>query len=97
MARQLVAKDVLLIGDSNVRRYLFRSGLHYAQSGEIGVARNQSEFNEALKLIQPDKYRIVVFAMLTNLVIDAGESGHDHSTRLSAIDEYLGGLLQTLR
>jgi hypothetical protein len=97
MSCQTQVRDVLIIGDSNVRRYLFRAGLHYAQSTDFGVARNQPEFDEAIKLMQPDKYRIVVFAVLTNLVVDAGETAPDQSRRLLAIEECLSNFIQSLR
>jgi hypothetical protein len=97
MSRQIHARDILIIGDSNVRRNLARSGRHYSQSADIGSARNLSEFAEAVKLIQPDKYRIVVFAMLTNIVVDAGSPVLDPSARVQAISDSLGPLFQDIR
>jgi hypothetical protein len=97
MSRQTEIRDVLLIGDSNVRRHLFRAGRHYAQSSDYLVARNTVELEEALKKIKPDQYRVVVFAMLTNLVVEAGSAGTDTDSRMVAISEYLGSLLQELK
>jgi len=100
MVCQILAKDILIIGDSNVRRYLFRPGKHYAQCSDFGVARNNTELAEALKLIVTDKYRIVIFAMLTNLVVDAGFAsgvGPDQTTRLNDISESTSNLLQELK
>lgn len=72
MARQLHVKDILIIGDSNIRRNIARSGRYYSQSAEIGSARNLTEFAEAVKMIEPEKFKIVIFAMITNIAIDAG-------------------------
>ena len=97
MSRQVISKDVLIVGDSNIRRYLYRSGGAYSQACDCGLARNLTEFGDTLKLIESDKYRIVIFAMMTNIVIDAGSAGHDHSSRYDAIEECLSPLLENLR
>jgi hypothetical protein len=68
MARLLHAKDILIIGYSNDRRHLSRSGRSYSVTAECGTARNLSEFAEAAKMLEPDKYKIVIFAMLTNVM-----------------------------
>jgi hypothetical protein len=97
MARQIHARDILIIGDSNIRRNLARSGRHYSQSADIGSARNLAEFAEAVKLIEPEKYRIVIFSMLTNIVIDAGSPLLDPFARIQAISDCLGPLFQDIR
>ncbi len=56
-----------------------------------------TEFGTTLKMVESKNYRIIVFAMLTNIVIDAGSAGHDHSTRYDAIEECLSPLLENLR
>jgi hypothetical protein len=61
------------------------------------MARNLTEFGSALKMVESKNYRIVVFAMMTNIVIDAGSAGNDHSTRLDAIEECLSPLMENLR
>jgi len=58
MGRQIHAKEVLIIGDSNVRRNLFCYGKQYAQNCESGLALNLTEFTKAVKLIVSDKYKI---------------------------------------
>jgi hypothetical protein len=97
MSQQTLVRNLLLIGDSNIRRYLYRSGGAYSQTCDVGVARNMTEFGTTLKMVESKNYRIIVFAMLTNIVIDAGSAGHDHSTRYDAIEECLSPLLENLR
>ncbi len=97
MSRQVIARDVLILGDSNIRRYLYRSGGAYAQTCDCGMARSLTEFGNNLKMVESTNYRIVVFAMLTNIVIDAGSTGNDHFSRMEAIDECVSPLLENLR
>jgi hypothetical protein len=97
MSQQVLARDLLLLGDSNIRRYLYRAGGAYSQTCDCGMARNLTEFGSALKMVESKNYRIVVFAMMTNILIDAGSAGNDHSTRLDAIEECLSPLMENLR
>jgi hypothetical protein len=97
MARQLQAKDVLIFGDSNVRRNLTRAGRSYSQSAVFRSARSLTEFSEAVKVIETDTYKIVIFAMLTNIVVDAGSSAKDHLARIQAITDCLEPLFKDLR
>jgi hypothetical protein len=90
-------KNILIIGDSNIRRNLARSGRYYSQSAEIGSARNLAEFTEAVKMIEPEKYKIVIFAMITNVAIDAGNPCLDNQARLQAISDCLGPLFIDIR
>jgi hypothetical protein len=94
---QLIAKDLLIIGDSNIRRYLYRSGGAYSQACDCGISRNLTEFGNSLKMIESKNYRIVIFAMMTNIVIDAGSAGHDQSSRLELIGECTSPLLENLQ
>ncbi len=97
MARQVLSKDLLIIGDSNIRRYLYRSGGAYSQACDCGVARSLTEFEDTLKMIDSSKYRLVIFAMMTNIVIDAGSVGHDQASRMESIGECISPLVETLR
>jgi len=97
MSQQVVARDLLILSDSNIRRYLYRAGGAYSQTCDCGMARSLTEFGSSLKMVDSTNYRIVVFAMLTNIVIDAGSSGNDHFTRMNAIEECLSPLLENLR
>ncbi len=97
MSRQVLSKDVLILGDSNIRRYLYLAGGAYSQTCACGVARNLAEFESSLKMIDASKYRLVIFAMMTNIVIDAGSAGHDLSSRLELIGECISPLIENLR
>ncbi len=97
MAQHVVARDVLLLGDSNVCRYLGRCGGAYTQACDCGLARNMSEFGSSLRMVEAANYRIVIFAMMTNIIIDAGSEGQDHHSRIHAVDECLSPLIKNLR
>ncbi len=91
MSRQLRCKDFLIVGDSNVHRNLLHTGLFYHQQTECGLARNTEELAEALRLIQSNNFKLVVFDMMTNLVVNAGNASASSSmsARLAAIDDCL--------
>jgi hypothetical protein len=98
MARQLMAKEVLIYGDSNVQRHLLHSGKYYFQQSDCEVSRNVHEFTSALQTLPQEKYKLVVFAMLTNIVIDAGQSAPGNLfTRLGNIENCVKALVKTIR
>jgi hypothetical protein len=97
MAQQVISRDVLILGDSNIRRYLNRCGGAYTLACDCGMARSMTEFGNSLKMVEAPNYRIVIFAMMTNIIIDAGSEGHDHQSRIDAIDECLSPLIENLR
>jgi hypothetical protein len=97
MAQQVLSRDVLILGDSIVRRYLGRCGGAYTQACDCGLARNLSEFGSSLRMVEATHYRIVIFAMMTNIIIDAGNEGQDHHSRIHAVDECLSPLIENLR
>ena len=94
---QLLAKDLLILGDSNVKRYLYRAGGAYSQACDCGLARNMTEFGNTLNLLEAKDYRIVIFAMMTNIVIDARSGGHYQASRLELIGKCTSPLLENLR
>jgi hypothetical protein len=99
MSRQLQAnKELLLIGDSNVERNLLHTGRLYCQLAESVPARNISELGKAVGFIQPNKHKVVVFAMVTNIVISAGNaiSTLEPSTRLIAVEACLKSLFRDI-
>jgi hypothetical protein len=99
MSRQAqISKDLLLIGDSNVERNLLHTGRLYCQQSESVLARNISELNEALKNLPQNKYKIIIFAMLTNIVITAGNTAPANTAeaRLLVIEACLKDLIRTL-
>jgi len=93
-----MAKDFLIIGDSNVTRNYSRLG-YQAQSVAVVPARNLSEVTQALKESVKATYTFVVFACITNLIIAAGEAvaGADSECRLASIMEMLNNILPLLR
>lgn len=97
MVRKIQARDLLIIGDSDVRRKLWRAGLLYTQSSECVVAHDITEFTEAVKLLEPNKHKIVIFAMMTNIIVSAGSNGTDHVSRIKAIDDCLDSLFKDIR
>jgi hypothetical protein len=65
---------------------------------ECSQARNLSEFIEAASSIMPEKHRLVIFAMLTNIIVDAGNTVADPYQRLHTIDnDCLGPLISSLK
>jgi hypothetical protein len=99
MARQLQAnKELLIIGDSNIERNILHTGRLYCQLAESVPARNLTELSRAVGHIQPNKHKVVVFAMLTNLVINAGNAVSTLvvSDRLIAVEACLKALLRDI-
>ncbi len=97
MARQLQAKQILILGDSNVHWNLAHAGRLYSQLSEVGLSRKLEEFSEAAKMIDPDHYKIIIFAMTTNIVIAPGNTALDYDSSLSAIDDCLEPLIREIR
>ncbi len=99
MARQLQAKkELLLLGDSNVEQNILHMGRLYCQLAESIPARNISELSNAVNQIQPNRHKVVVLAMLTNIVINAGNSiaTLDPSARVIAVEACLKSLFTDL-
>jgi hypothetical protein len=99
MARSLTAKQFLIVGDSNVERNLLHAGRLYSELADSVPARNLDELATALRALQPNKYKVVIFAMLTNIVITAGNSSPkpDLDSRLLSIEACLKPLIKDLR
>ncbi len=99
MARQLQAnKELLIIGNSNIERNILHTGRLYCQLAESVPARNLQELSNAVSQIQPNKHKVVVFAMLTNLIVSAGNSIStiDPSPRLIAVESCLKALFKDI-
>jgi len=99
MARQLQAKkELLILGDSNVERNILHTGRLYCQMAESIPARNITELSNAVHQIQPNKHKVVVLAMLTNIVINAGNSiaTLDPTARVIAVEACLKSLFTDL-
>jgi hypothetical protein len=99
MSRQLQAKkEILIFGDSNVERNILHTGRLYCEYAESVPARNLGEFQAALARLQPDRYKIVVFAMMTNIVVAAGNSSTsmDQHTHLLTVETCLKSLIRDI-
>ncbi len=98
MSRQLqAAKELLIIGDSNVERNILHTGLFYSQYAETIATRNLSEFTNVLGRVRPDRHKSVVFAMFTNIVVNAGSTvAQDLPSRLSAVEACLRAVVQNI-
>jgi len=90
-----MAKDLLIIGDSNVTRHYARLG-YQVQNVTVVQARNLSEITEALKAIN-SSFKIIVFACLTNLLVASGEAGASSAERLAAVSDQLNVFIPMLR
>jgi len=86
-----MAKQLLLVGDSNVRRFFNQLGSAYSASVDLVQARNLTEWSEAIPACKRG-YEIVVYSFLTNLIVDAGQDGPRPEDRLDSID----GVLKTV-
>jgi hypothetical protein len=99
MSRQLQAKkELLILGDSNVERHILHTGRLYCQLAESVPARNITELSNAVNQIQPNKHKVVVLAMLTNIVVNAGNTlaTLDPSARLVPVEACLKSLITDL-
>jgi hypothetical protein len=98
MSRQLqVSKELLIFGDSNIERNIRDTGHFYSQYTDSIPARNVTEFANALQKAQIDKYKTVVFAMFTNIVVGAGSATtQDLSSRLRAVGDCLKPIFQNI-
>ncbi len=99
MAHQLQAnKELLIIGDSNIERNILHTGRLYCQPAESVPSRNLHELSRAVGQILPNRHKVVVFAMLTNLVINAGSavSALDIPPRLITVEACLKSLFKDI-
>lgn len=91
-----MSKILLLLGDSNVRRWYTSIGESYLPVVEYAPVHNSEELPAALAQIQPT-YQMVVFAGLTNIIVGAGSSATDRFSRLEAIETALKATLTAIR
>ena len=87
-----------MLGDSNVERNILHTGRLYCQMAESVPARNITELSNAVNQIQPAKHKVVVLAMLTNIIVNSGNAiaTLDPSARLIAVEACLKGLFTDL-
>ena len=89
-------RELLILGDSNVKRFYSRIGLTQAQTLDFVQARNMTELSTALTAFK-STYKIVVLAFLTNLVIDSGDSAVNDVDRMSNIEETFNTVIPMIR
>lgn len=93
-----MAKEVLIIGDSNVHRTYTRLG-QLAHGMEFSRARNIAEMSAAFDVYKAAKvtYKIVVLAFITNMIVAAGDDGSNVADRLSSIEDLFNEVLPVIR
>lgn len=91
-----MSKEILIIGDSNVKRFYSRLGLQ-AQNLDVVAARNYTEVAQAVQTSLKNSFKFIVLACITNLIIAAGDSGSCPKERLEAIEELFNNLMPLLR
>ena len=96
MATQLQAREYLVLGDSNVKRFYTKIGLSLAQNLDFVQARNVAEVSSALSSFKRS-YRFVVMAFWSNLIVDAGETASNDVDRMTAIDEMFNSIVPLIR
>ena len=89
-------RELLLLGDSNVKRFYTKIGLTQAQSIDFVQARNMDEVSTALSAVKAT-YKIVVLAFLTNLIVDSGDAATNDVDRLSCIEETFNTVVPMIR
>ena len=88
-------KEVLLLGDSNVRNSYNRLGLQVQRLNEFIQIRSLDELTTGLPRIN-SSYQVIVFAFLTNLIIATGDGAHSGPERLSLIEDTFNTLIPIL-
>lgn len=92
-----MSRILLLIGDSNVRRWHLNLGEPYLPVFDFAPAHNSEELAAALEQVSPT-YQMVVFAGLTNIIVSAGsEATGGRMDRLAAIGAAIKKTLISLR
>jgi len=91
-----MAKQLLLVGDSNVRRYLDRlSGICGAEIDFV-QSRCESEWLEAIPHCKKG-YKIVTYSFLTNIIINAAKDGTSEDDRLDLISPSLKTIFMAMK
>lgn len=91
-----MAKDTLIVGDSNVNRNYPRLG-YQVENVTVISARNAAEVTQALQTSFKKSYKVIILACITNLVITAGEAGSSTTERLSSIGDVITTFISQLR
>ena len=96
MASQLLAREYLVLGDSNVSRFYTKIGMSIAQNLDFIPARNVEEVTNGLKAIQRS-YKFVIFAFWSNLISFAGDGASNDVDRMSSVDDMFNAIVPLIR
>lgn len=92
-----MSRILLLLGDSNVRRWHLNLGEPYLPVMDFVPSHNSEELSAALEQVRPS-YQMVVFAGLTNIIVSAGsEATGGQIARLEAIQTAIRTTLTAIR
>jgi len=83
-----MAKQLLLVGDSNVRRYYDHLSGLVGSEVDFVQARNDTEWQEAIPSCKKG-YKIVTYSILTNIIINAATQGTNDGDRIELISPAL--------
>jgi len=91
-----MAKQLLLVGDSNVRRYFDRlSGIVGAEVDFV-QSRNTQEWADAIPHCKKN-YKIVTYSFLTNIIVSAAREGTGDDDRLDLISPALRDVIVAMK
>jgi len=91
-----MAKQLLLVGDSNVRRYFERLSMAYGTEVDFAQARNASEWAQVLPSCRKG-YRIVTYSFMTNIIIDSAKEATTDDDRLDAISTSIKTIVTAMK
>lgn len=91
-----MSKILLLIGDSNVRRWIPRLCATYQQLVSFAPAHNRDELPSALAQVN-NSYQMVVFAGLSNILSTAGAEAQNNVDRLEKLEVAISDVIGLLR
>lgn len=91
-----MAKILLLVGDSNVKRWITHLGDPYQAIMDFAPAHNSEELPTALAKVT-SSYQMVSIACLTNVIVGAGTTAASPSERMEKIQTALSALFQTVK
>jgi len=87
---------LLLVGDSNVRRFFYQLGSAYTTTVDFCQARSVAEWSEAVPTCMKG-YDVVVYSFFTNLIVDAGREGPKANDRLESIEAALRAVITEMK
>lgn len=91
-----MSKILLLIGDSNVKRWITHLGDPYQAAMDFAPAHNAEELPTALAKVNAS-YQMVSIACLTNIIVGAGADVISSSERMEKIQTAVSAVLQIIK